>query len=502
MGRASQEGMTMTARQYLMKLQTNQTSPGTAANPYDAEVRRRYVELMGKVQPDVRKKMEENLRMRDASDAKYAARLPTPLQSLQDFRRLLEAKDSIDVTLRAVGEYQPVDNLVLGSVETDRLNAMATFTRDSSEYLIVFNRGLLLSLLAVSNLFVWATSMKPKLAPGEALDVIAADKVVALAPRYGTLLASVSHGGVPAPDTTIALFPWPEKEIRWTKLEDAAMEFAFAHEYAHILRGHLSSETEEFREDRGGWGHEYEADSLALDFVAQTWLEAERKHFGAENSNPILLGLVLQGVGMFYVLLCQIEQYLSEVRGKPAGIWSSSRSHPPTYVRWIRMLDKVRGKTPAKIWEMIILPQVTAMEKCLDAFYFAAVGDRELKTPTAVEWRFQRIAFEALRQFCLVPAHLFIGSRCARAAIARGTVLDDASTAVCAASADSELEAAGARPVRDYGYPLNAFSRGLADAALRFAGIVGTDRVRQFTDRLAEVCRLDALTRYPVGSGA
>src|SRR5262245_35878344 len=104
---------------------------------------------------------------------------------------------------------------------------MATFTRDSGEYLIVFNRGLLLSLLAVSNLFVRATSLRPKLTAGEAWDVIAAEQVVALAPRYGALLQSVSQGGVPAPGTTAALHPWPEREIRWTKLEDAAMEFAF-----------------------------------------------------------------------------------------------------------------------------------------------------------------------------------------------------------------------------------------------------------------------------------
>src|SRR5262249_41306460 len=150
---------------------------------------------------------------------------------------------------------------------------------------------------------VRATSLRPKLTAGEAWDVIAAEQVVALAPRYGALLQSVSQGGVPAPGTTAALHPWPEREIRWTKLEDAAMEFAFAHEYTHILRGHLSSATDEFREDRGGWGHEYEADSLALDLVAQTWLDAERQHFGAGEHNPLLYGLFLQGVGMFYVLL-------------------------------------------------------------------------------------------------------------------------------------------------------------------------------------------------------
>ena len=338
----------MTARDYLMKRQARQVSPGAAENPYDAETEGRYRELMEKARPDIRKKMEENLRKRKAGDTKYTARLPTPLQSLQDFRRLLEAKEAIDVTLTAAGEYQPVENLVLGSVETDLLNAMATFTRDSGEYLIVFNRGLLLSLLAVSNLFVRATSMKPEPALGEPVDTIVADQVAALAPMYGALLASVSQGGVPPPGTTTALFPWPEKEARWTKLEDAAMEFALAHEYAHILRGHLSSDTEEFTEDRGGWGQEHEADSLALDFVAQTWLEAERKHFGDADFNPILLGFFLQGVALFFVLVCQIEQYQAEVRGKPAGIWSTSRSHPPTYVRWSRMLDQVRGESRRK----------------------------------------------------------------------------------------------------------------------------------------------------------
>ena len=58
-------------------------------------------------------------------------------------------------------------------------------------------------------------------------------------------------------------------------------------------------------------GREYQADSLALDFVAQTWLEEERIGSGANFQNPLLLAFVLHGVCLFFTMMCQIEQYSS-----------------------------------------------------------------------------------------------------------------------------------------------------------------------------------------------
>ena len=243
----------MTAREYLQKLQLDQIGGPASAKSYDQRVRSLYLDTMNRATPEYRKLLEENLRKRDASDAKYLDRLPTPFQSLQDFRRLTEAKERIDVMLRRVGQFEPLDNLILGSIETEKLNAMSAPW--NGEYLIVFNRGLLLALLAVSNFVTCAFTKNWKPQSGAAVDSIDLNTVLLFAPRFFDLLDSVSHGHAPTVETIVPLLKWPEKEIRWTKLEDAATEFVFAHEYAHILLGHLSGAAEQdLTEDQGGWG--------------------------------------------------------------------------------------------------------------------------------------------------------------------------------------------------------------------------------------------------------
>ena len=164
------------------------------------------------------------------------------------------------------------------------------------------------------------------------------------------------------------------------------------------------------------------------------------------------------------------------------------------------MLDKVRQRTPDELWTQVIAPQLIAISQCLSLYYSRAVPERAPDVGT-LEWRFQRAALEALDGNHLVPQHLFIAMRCARAALVRGASLDETEVDAIANQADVELEAGGARPLRDY-RQLAAVTPQLSERALVAAQTAGAEVVRKFADRLADIFFLDARTRYPLVANA
>jgi hypothetical protein len=241
--------------------------------------------------------------------------------------------------------------------------------------------------------------------------------------------------------------------------------------------------------DIGGWGYEYEADSLALDFLVQGW-------GAAHEGNPLVIAFALQGVCLFFTMLSQIEQYAAEVRGEASSVWTAAKTHPPTYLRWIRMMDKIRDRTPSEL-QTFMVAQIVTVARVLDAYYLGAVASDLPKTDAGIEWHFQRTAMNALARHRLVPPHLFIAMRCASAALAGGTVLDPAATRAVAAKADEELETAGARPLRNYGGPLVTITQELSELVLSNSRTLGVEKAQRSADRLADVSLLDARTRYP-----
>jgi hypothetical protein len=330
----------MDAREYLKQLQSDQSESLEQFVSYDAKCRAEYLQNIAAAAPEYRKVLEDNLQITDEEDARYRKRLPTPYQSMQDYRRMDEAKRRLDETLRRGGKYSaqglvPCDTLVFGSIETDEVNSWSTYCPDSSEYLIVFNRGLLLALLTASNLIVWALQVPPasEKAGPEGLEPVygvAQDILVRLAPNYLRLLTAIREGREPDPGLYHSFKQFRDNEGRWTNLEDAAFDFAFAHEYAHILLGHTNPSTQ--RGDENSWGEEYMADGLALELIVDTWLSK------VAVFNPVIIALVLQGVVFFLNFLVQIEQYTAEVSGSSAMLWSAQKSHPFTRIRLIRLI--------------------------------------------------------------------------------------------------------------------------------------------------------------------
>jgi hypothetical protein len=480
----------MSARQMLEDLQQEATAREGVTGTYDERVLARLRDDMKQVDARSRELLEQVYQKRAAFEAKYGDKVPTPLQSLNDFGRLFRAKQLIDDTLKREGQFQPVDNLVFGSVETQTINAVSGLLPDSNEYLIVFNRGLLMALLAASNLVICPLTMTPK-GLEEAVDDINADVLVRLVPRFVHLLQSASAGRTPSPEITVPVLQFPEKEMRWTFLEDATMDFVFGHEYAHVLLKHLDSPAgEHVSEDQGGWGCEYEADSIALDFLVQVW------HAEQEN-NPLATAFALQGLALFFTMMMQIEQYGAEVNGDANWIWSASRTHPPTYIRWLRMADKISDRTARDDLRKFFFAQIATVVRVLDAYYFAAVPPDRPAMAAGIEWAFQRKAMVLMGKHRLVPPHLFVALRCARHALKSGVPLDDAAIQRLAAKADAELEAGGARPLRDYGPHLINVAREVTEQCLLHSRTIGEQKTQESVDRLADVFFLDARTRFP-----
>jgi hypothetical protein len=139
-----------------------------------------------------------------------------------------------------------------------------------------------------------------------------------------------------------------------------------------------------------------------------------------------------------------------------------------------------------------------ALEKCLHFYYAVATNRADRQTLAAAEWRFQSAAVEALGNCDIVPAHLFISMRCARASLTGSPAIDKNALILWALEADRELAAAGARPLRDYRPPLMDLALGFGLRALEHKQAAGLNATVRMLDRLAEAFLLDSRTRYPL----
>lgn len=484
-------------REYLADLQRRAQDEGPARR-YDAHIEAEYLSTLEQCSTEDRERMEENLRTRKECLAKYEALLPTPFQSVQDFARLQDAKAAIDRELERVGEYPPRSNLVLGSAELASFNAYSGYWRATDEHLIVFNRALLAALLATSNFLACVTKIDHGTVGGPTkLDVDEAviDRV---AMRYADLLDVVVAGGVPQSDQLITLWAvHPEREAFWTMWEDAGTEFILAHEYAHVLLGHNTA-AEDITADNGGWGAEYEADSVALDLVAQRWVERA----AGDTAHALV---VLQGVTMFFCFVSHLEQWSVEGRGDTACLWDTSQSHPPTRVRWVRMLEKA-GTRLGAAWGRAALEDAWRIERVMRRLFELEAAKRAILSPVGLEWEFQRAAFSTMVERKLLPQHLYLALRCAASALKAGAPIDGVSLTTKLKSADAELREAGARPLLDYlasggGYegmgPLHDITQGLSIGAVRLGERLGNDHCVEVVERLVRVALADARCRYP-----
>jgi hypothetical protein len=348
----------MTASQRLADLQTLGCRGGVPdGNTYDLTVDAYLRRLVETGPESVRTQVAQMLRSSEPRERELRNCLPTPYQSVQDYERLLRAREDIEQGLKSIPRFPPVENLVFGSRETSVLNAHCERIPETGEHLIVFNRGLLGALLVTSNLVVYALDCKiSRRNPcgSNAFYHVNAKKVRNFASSFAHVLDSTSQGRSPAPDITMpfGLLGDEEKEWDWTVMEDAATDFVFAHEYAHIVCGHVGGEH--------NWALEYQADTEGLELVGNAWVE----RFQGDPITPLYLAL---GVCTFFALLLRIEEYRARVQGDRSMVWSPAHSHPPTTIRWLRLHGQMERAIPGVGLEQFLNAQLNIfIPLCID----------------------------------------------------------------------------------------------------------------------------------------
>jgi hypothetical protein len=480
----------MNARDLLALLQRERGSAGSG-RAYDALTRERYVSAMQQEDPAMRQAMEVNLAKLDALYREFERRLPTADQSVQDYARLVHAKERLDVTLGSGGAWPPRANLVIGTVETEHMNALTAHCGEPDEYLIVFNRALLTAFLRACN-YVTCAFTGPSTA-GWPDEHVQSEVIMRVASPYRELLAAVSDVRLPEPRNTFSFLGGDDadevqyRQLRWQLMEDLVTDYVFAHEYAHVLLDHLKRpDAAPPTDDHGGWAHEYEADSFALKLVVHTWMNRLR-------GDAVTMSWLFQSVALFFIVTSQVERYEAEVLGRPEGVWRHDRSHPPTWIRYMRLTSEL-GRYSYLPWDQVA-PRLQGAEECLERMYGTAVEGSVSRSPAALEWRFQRLAFESLG-LGLRPHHLIVVARAVQAALESGRRPDRRQVDACVAEANRELVAAGASRVGSVTRELLAVVSLLSGHALEYSSIVGHSGVRAFAGGLARIALHDARARY------
>jgi hypothetical protein len=213
------------------------------------------------------------------------------------------------------------------------------------------------------------------------------------------------------------------------------------------------------------------------------------------RADPVMMNWLFQSVALFFIVTSHVERYEAEVLGRADGVWRHDRSHPPTWIRYMRLTSEL-SRYAYLPWDQIA-PRLMGAEECLERMYVTAAGGSVSRSPTALEWRFQRLAFESLG-LGLRPRHLVVIARAVQAALDSGARPDPRQVDACVAAANRELVAGGATPVGDVPRELLAVVSLLSGHALDYSTTVGRAGVRAFADGLAQIALRDAQTRHDV----
>jgi hypothetical protein len=403
---------------------------------------------------------------------------------------------------------------VLGTVETQYLNALSTRCQRPDEYLIALNRTLLNACLRLCNYAASCLTMSSAASSHAAsvftaptsradkngvwpVDEIQREAIEQLAPAYRDLLTSVIESRMPDPRVTVSYVArdMPEhvdehqsRERRWTRMEDCVTDFIVAHEYAHILLDHLEQADESPTEEHGGWGHEYHADSVGLNLLVYSWVNLV---FG----DTLLMSWAFQSVALSFLFISQIERYTAEILRSTDGVWRDHRSHPPTWLRYRRVFWQI-SRYEFMPWAALE-PHLRRVEEFMEQLYVAAVGDHVARSVPTLEWRFQRLAFGSI-DHGLYPQQLVVAARAVRSALESGTAPDRRRLESCAAAAGHDLAARRIQPLTEVTPALEDVTSSLGNAALQCVSLLG-DRttVQGFADQLERVMLRDARERYP-----
>jgi hypothetical protein len=212
-----------------------------------------------------------------AQHQEIQAQLPTPFESSAWYPLAMMLAQDVESTARARALALPVEPLI-GSVPSGMVNASTYYLPQTGEYLIVFAAGLFLFLNLMAKVAAdVAVAAAQATTPGRALDHAQLPRILA-DKRFHDRFFDALYNHVVLGRASAAqqyLLPEPANSLA-TSLRHTMELFIVAHEYGHIIQGHLTKVPQQPKPEttRSGefvyqpeWLEELAADDCATEIV-------------------------------------------------------------------------------------------------------------------------------------------------------------------------------------------------------------------------------------------
>ncbi len=271
---------------------------------------------------------------------------PTPFES-EYYDVLHHIGSGIEEALKGFGDVLPRP-VILGTLPTGRVNGMAMALPANPYILVVFEDGLFgfanLLAKAISRCFVFQGDEDGRLAFSTKFEDCREE--LNANPEIMRRFAEVMFAYLVAGNPLAAPSYLPEE--RYIHLSDmlrTSMEtFVLAHEYGHVVCGHLNSEktkgqmlgTAEVEEFKTNWNQEFEADVKGLELM-----------LAVRGKQGFDLSLNFWGADLFFACIDMLERAVGILScGDPkVGL---SATHPPTPLRRESLRQVLRNSLSAE----------------------------------------------------------------------------------------------------------------------------------------------------------
>jgi hypothetical protein len=316
----------------------------------DADFNRRMVEEMIQkraafLPPEVMAEMREKLLEGISANAK--AEMPTKYEEPSGYHLMTNLARQVEDAASELGHPLPI-RPQLGTLPTQNVNAMAVRVPDSDEYLILFESELFTFALLLSKVVARAIPFKGSESgmlnfstEGEDIEKSIAENPEITRRFREVVLAYLIKG---RPSAAPAYLPEEPYGTLAAILRQSMELFIMAHEYAHIISGHLS-ESKTAPIDVGGqhgdevirsWQQELEADAQGLELMVRAM--QKRNHD---------LALSYWGADLFFSCIEVVEQGISIMRtGRESEEGQLTDSHPPVQLRREMLRELLKRSLP------------------------------------------------------------------------------------------------------------------------------------------------------------
>jgi hypothetical protein len=275
------------------------------------------------------------------------AELPTKYEDPAKYAIMTHLAKEIEEAATQLGRPLPIKPQI-GTLPTGQVNAMAVQVPASNEYLVIFESDLFTFALLLSK--VIARAMPFKGSDQGMLQFSTAEEDMGknitdnpeIVRRFQEVVLAYLIKGKPS-----AAPPYIPEEPYGTLaaiLRDSMELFIMAHEYGHIIKGHLSS-AEAAPIDLGGqkgdevirnWRQEIEADAQGLELMIY-----------AMGKRGLDLALSYWGADFFFSCIEIVEHGISIVRtGEEGEGGAGSDSHPPVGLRREMLREVLKNSIP------------------------------------------------------------------------------------------------------------------------------------------------------------